>query len=826
MRVNNRQLGQRTLRGLFQGLILITLIHTAFAYADTTNNLPRITGHSELSFSVYHGDRINLAVTTNDDEQNTIKWLTRDELLCRSVSCEIDTSQWDIGTYFITLVVLNNKGSSTLRYAIRVLETPLDRRPKSVKPRWIEADNAGEIASADDLLVRTVKGRGFSYHKRKLQVVGKLARALEWREKLKTQVDAQMQFGRLGIESHTMLAETSVELAASESGRRAIYLRKGVLRSRQLNGESPRWSILVDDWLQIDGDHLADLLITKTSEKSDKIQIVVLRGAARIFQKPSKKTDIDTKLGEDPVNGEVHYIPAGLSQSFSRDKDPGIASVPSAKEIGKQVRSTTPFLSRGQTLGKEYADQAVVKGSAPVDVTAALNSAATLHAAADWIATIEILAPFASDLKTNYAGTLMLADAYRGIFLYGDAFFYYKTAAQLKPDAAEPVFAIGSMYLSDRQWRKALRYLERAEDLEHPDKQTLHYYLGVANYRLNQQLTASNHFEYSLWNDNDPELAQSARAFLANTTKDDWFDLRLSAELFFDSNPLHASPAALKLRTPTAINSVPTRGYAGAAGFSLWAINTPQARLGMYFDIMKTRYLNPELVALEPIDQSLGFNFHLGIGGKSTVRPLLSLDGDAQVQMLFVGEERAVDRLATQVLIASPALFGAKFGILSELLNDPIPMRDDIFDPSIEAVVPPSERTHRRLSYIFGLTPWSDNLIELALTGTTSEARYRNSLRRDEDFTEQKASLNMLYKAHHRHQLGIDSYIRRRKFAPSPSASERRHEQNAAVKFFWQMRYTASLTGSLSASKEKQSSNSAVQQYGREVYSYGLKLDF
>jgi tetratricopeptide (TPR) repeat protein len=815
-------------RLLAQVLWLVAAALLAFApgvVARADDGLPKIVGHSDLEFGVYKGDQLTVEARTEGDKVE-VKWLTGNETICRTAICEIDTSAWSIGTHKVTLVVLNDKGSLSLRYSIKLLEAPVAYKPGKVKPRLVDAGEGIERTDNDDLVVRTVEGRGFSYNRHKLQVVGNLARVLEWQEKLKTQPGSILWFGRGGAESHVLGAETVAYLAKGGSGRRAIVLESGVLRSRQLDGQAPRWSILAGDWLQIDGDSLADVLVLKKAADEDKLTVVVLRGAARVFHKRPDAVKDDTDVGESPVAGAARFLPQGVVATFAKENpDDGEPTLPVAKTVAKHIKMSTPFYARGQRAGGEHLQQTLLRDKTPGDFAAALALAEEANATRDFVTTIEALAPYQGDVKKSFKGAMLLGHAYRGIFLHEDAFHFYKAAAKLKPEAPEPPFAMAVMYLGDRNWKKAATYLERAEDNDHPDEQLLQYYLGVARHRLGEGLAADSHFEYALWAGGRPEVSESARAFRQEVAADGWFDLRLGLGLFMDTNTLRAGAATqdvLKQRSPTPIKSVSSMGYDGLAGFSLWAVRTRGARFALVFDIAKTGYANSELKDVEPLDQALGLEMGLGFGGESGAKPLLGISGGVKAQMIFVGSERAVDRLGAHLGIGSPALFGLELGLRSDLNLDPLPARDDVYDPVLEEVVEAGERSNRQLFYRLSATPVESDAFELGLGVESGAAAYRSELHHDENYAELDVALDLAYKPGLRHRVELDVMSRQRQFKES---ADGRKDQNLALALLWVMRYTTSLRGQLGLLQETQSSSRKANQYSRQLYSYGVRLE-
>lgn len=269
---------------VFKISIIILSLFWSVASLCADSELPAISGHSKLNFAVHRGDSIKLQVDAVGEGLD-IKWIRSGEIFCRSLLCELDTSTWGLGTHNLVVVVFNDRGSLFLKYKIKILTVPPGYKQGLVTPEMITEMESIETVANGDFAIVTTAGRGFSSHNKKVQVIGPIARAMDWTEKLKTQSGSHMEFFAKNQEDHHLFSNSAVSLVRSDTGRRAIILRKGILRSRQLAAEKPVWMIMAGSWMQVDGDERADLFVRRVDEKKDDYDVGVYRGQARVTVK-------------------------------------------------------------------------------------------------------------------------------------------------------------------------------------------------------------------------------------------------------------------------------------------------------------------------------------------------------------------------------------------------------------------------------------------------------------------------------------------------------------------------------------------------------------
>jgi hypothetical protein len=204
--------------------------------------LPVVLAHSKNLFAIYRGDELSIEVKAEGPKLR-YRWIKDGETVCKTATCLYETKDWGIGSHMIVLVIYNRSGSKFVRYRIKVLDPPVDRPAKKVSPKIVENTEV-ESLNEDDFYIRSPKGIGFSYHKKKIQVIAQVGRRIDWVEKLKSHPQGYLRFGRKHLEEHTLPPKSIVTLHELENGHRLIKLKEGSLRSRFMEKKTPRVSIM------------------------------------------------------------------------------------------------------------------------------------------------------------------------------------------------------------------------------------------------------------------------------------------------------------------------------------------------------------------------------------------------------------------------------------------------------------------------------------------------------------------------------------------------------------------------------------------------------
>lgn len=804
--------------------ILVVLLALAFGGLVSTraragSDLPVIQAHADTEFAVYKGDIVTVQVKAKGDHLQ-YKWMESKNTFCREASCDIDTSDWGLGTHKISFVVFNAKGSLYLKFRIKVLAAPAGYKPGRVAPEVKGVSEGIETVTSDDLAVQTMTGRGFSYHKKKLQVVGPAPRTLDWAEKLKTQDESTMQILRADKEHHVLGPSTSVSLAKSDSGRRVLVLNQGTLRSRQLDGKDPHWSIVFASWLQIDTDGLGDVIVSRPDESGEQIALYVVRGSARVFRRRASETK-----GENDVYGvagEAIMVPQGgyvlLNREFST---PPRIEAPLSKSIAPIIAATTPLYLPGHVIAKEGPGTGVLGDRKLTDLGEATAVALDAVVRRDFPTAIEALQRVAGKVSKDYRAALALGAAYKGLLLDKEAAEYLAAAARAKKSAPDPWFLLGEMELQARHWKKALTYLEKAEDLDYRDQQVLSYYMGVANFHMKEYAAARNDLTRSTWRDGSEAVAAAADAFRRQVTNDGWFDVRTGLGLVYDSNILRVGDRH-GVPLPQSIKTIKGGGYEGHAGFGLWAYRGDTGHAGLTFDAERRGWLEPTLKKVETTTQEIALRLGVATVSSQEREREFGLGLTAFANTVAIGELRALDTVGSRVEMDVPPLGGLVLRAGTSTGLDPLPGRDDILDPTLGEIVEASERSNHRVTYGVSIAAVRLEKLKVGLGVDSGATVMRSALRTEQNFSEMAVAIGAEYAPGPRTTVKVDMKYLTRTFA---QAADKRKDKAVGTGVGWRWFYTTSLYHDVGVRVERQASNRDAAAYSRVFGGYYLNFD-
>ena len=821
--------------------------------ADT---LPEITWYSDRSFSVYQGDTLAVAVKASGNELEA-KWFKGHTVFCRSLNCSIDTSQWEIGRHRLVFVVFNKAGSKFVRYDVRVIAAPESHRPTQVHPDMVPAASETEMTNAYDLTVKSLHGRGYSYHQKKLQILGPQPRALDWTEALRTSRRGVLDFGRVGVESHTLAGNSAARLLKSDQDRRAIILKRGTLRSRNLSSKDPRWSVVIPDLAQIDTDAKGDVLITRadfgtpktktanedeaeprdkaegnataagedegtdseetkdsaaTDRNSQAVTITVLRGYARVFVRNK-----GAQKGDDA--GSAVIVGPGLSLTVRPGEEPDTPGMPDIKATADLVAETSPQYMPGR-WEDGVANGLAFTASAPKTKTFAEALAAATLLRSDPILVLEVLLPKYADAKTDYQAQLALGEAYKALYLFNSAAVVLKAAAELKPNAPEPECLLGEMALLMQNWSNAERYLDSARDKDAPDTQKVNYELGVAAYFANDSQVAAAAFDRALWTeDGSPEIANSARAFRQRSNPLRWYELRASAGVFYDSNILHSDSVDVTT-LGYGLKAKKGAGYMGTFGFSLWPWRTPSFGTELAWDGGKTAFFSKSFGPVARIDQTLAIRFNLGFGGGDGLK-YVALGLGVFARSLAVGGQPSINALGEVVTLSSPAFYDLRLSAKPTTAVDPLPAHSNVVDPLLGEIVDPGDRSSKLVYYTLGITPVRNERIRLDLDLNSGRTTYHSTFEAPESYRLIGLTAHLDYTSTPRSIWSAGIGDARRTFG---SSVDQRKDNLIGMTGAWRWYFVPMLSQTMEIDLDKQKSSRAVNGYKRLMIAYRLNF--
>ncbi len=775
---------------------------------------PKLKMHSKLHSSVFQGDSITLQAKVSGD--NLIyRWVRNYRTICRKASCTFSTKKWGIGKQVVTAVIYNRLESRSINFFVKVLARPegkkvADITPKLVKPKTVEKIKEGDFS------VSALVGIGYSNVGRKINIISKLPAYLRWNEKLRSHVKGILQFGVKDSDEHLILPRSLVSLAETNTGRRVINLRKGIIRSRQLQEKQPNWSILNDKWLQVDGDEHADIIVHRKNKKGNKVAVYVLRGNARVYY--SKNTD--NKETSIPT-GKSIILPAGSQTRFIKGREPSRLYAPNSQTLVDVFsRSTPQYIPVSEDEKRKKPCSFLTKDirvKRSQNLASALETSEKLLSKRDYILALENLLPLIDKSKNNYEYSFLLAKTYRELGIYNPAIIFFRNAIRLEPKKFEPHYELGVLYIAARRWELAANELGQAMDLGHPPSQLIEYYLGVAHFNIEQKLTARNHFKKSLWEPVNSDIEVSSWQFLQLLKGQQTFGANLSMGFGQDSNVYRWGSDARtdSYKTESALY------YQGSAEtfYRFYGSNDGDVKIG--YDAVNRRYIDGDLKDIETLRQRLHLDWTLLLGFNDQHIPAFSLYVEPFIELFGFGEnERSADTLGYEIHLGFPQFpYSPKFKYYSGSVTDPVPGRDDKLDPIRHEPVIASDRSGSESRYAINVDLHDGLTTDIQSELTYNSFTHKESAVSIDDFTQFGLDLMTQTKISHTMKLLWDIGYRSRDFKNS---SESRKDSTIDTEIALQYFYSPSLFNDLRIEYTSQNSSDSTFTYNR--YDIGLFL--
>jgi len=721
--------------------------------------LPQLTYHTEQTISVYKGDLLVLEIEAQG-EGIKYRWLRENKTLCREAVCEVDTAMLGSGKHSIVAVVYNRFGSSSVRFLLKVLQRPNNEPQVTVKPPSVKAENI-EFIKFDDLYVKGLIGIGYSYLASKVSVVGPLSVRLDWQEKLKSHSKGILKFGRPKTEEHYLMPNSVVALVKSNSGRRAMRLIQGTLRSRQIKEEKASFSTLVSDWLQIDPDLKADYIITRDDPNDEStVVLTVLRGNVRVFQ---YKT-----LGNQP-EGDMLVFPALSRVEFKKSNPVGIATRPRSKEVTKVFPFTSSqYIQKGilkkpiKTKGGSF-----LSSNLKIKMKASIEEASKAARAAldenDPIVALENLLPVAKLGKKNTDYLQLMGITYYRLGLFDLASVYFAMVVKAKESWADPYYMQALIALENEKWADAEKLFGDADDRNYSNWQAMHYYMGVAQINQGENLSARNSFKYSLWGATSVELEVSTRNFLRKIADDRNYGAIGSLGIGMDNNIYNWSD---DLEFPTESLGGKSGNFYDAYGKLYY--NGFSSDLGYFqigYDIRKRGYTDSKLVAAETMVQHIYADWLLRIGDEGAPKATVEFGMMPYIKIIHIGEERAADIFAIKASVGSPKVVANPTLMVDyQSFSDPLPTRDDILDPVKFEPVTAADRSGTYTKYGLQLTPADRGNLKFNFYAGAFGFTHDDSQVKGDDFSGFHVKPDIDFRVTYRFFVSIDALYESRTF--------------------------------------------------------------
>lgn len=797
------------LRAIKFFLVLLTFFSgSAALFAE--EELPAISSYSQLNFAVHRGDKIRLQVEATGEGLDA-KWIRSNETFCRELSCEVDTSNWGLGTHKIVFVLFNTRGSLFLKYKIKILTVPPGYKPGPVTPELVTELEKIEKVSEDDFAVVTTLGRGFSSHNKKVQVIGPIARAMDWTEKLKTQPGSHMEIFATGREAHSLLSSTAVALLRSDTGRRAILLRKGTIRSRQLAAEKPDWLIMSGNWLQVDGDEKADLFVRRIDEKKDDYEVGVFRGQARITVKYTGSQE------KGPIRHELTLVAGEMVKISRREKSAPQKMVGNPTVFSEIFREATSHYIPPNLFSDRFAENHLVLGPKLADaeknaIAVAQDSLASL----DFIVVLEALNKKLAKPDMNVEVLLLGAEAYLGLLQLREAKLLLSDAKAANAEHPGAHFLEAVAFIIEKNWKACLLALDKAESRDFENEQLLDFYRGRCELGMTNTVGARNAFTYATWDNREPILTKTAQDILATLDDERWIMLQGRVGAGFDSNVFRLAEGSELMTDVGARESWFTNGFAAAR---FWPFRAKDGFAAFGIESGRKDFTNKSLKNFSVMRQKLDLEMQLNIGGAA--KPAFFFNGSVAVQTVTLGKVRNMDTLANRLLIGAPVWWNLKFYHLNVVNSDPFPVKNDRVDANRREIVAASDRSCKDRTYGISTTPIAENY-QLSIAVEDFISNYRTSETSQENYRDLVLRLGNGYQVTPRNRLNLDLSGRSRKFAESEDG---RKDSVLQIDTGWQFLWSTSFHHELGLIYEKSNSSRSDFSFGRQTLQFDVVVE-
>jgi len=798
-------LPQVALKFFLSALVFVAGLPALFA----EEALPEIEAYSQLNFAVHRGDVVKLQVEATGENLD-VKWIKSGEILCRELNCEFDTKGWGLGSHNIAFVVFNGKGSLFLKYKVKILTVPPGYQIGPVTPELVREKERIEVVENDAFAVLTTLGRGFSSHNRKVQVVGPLARAMEWTEKLRTQPGSRMELFSKGKEVHHILPGSNVALAKAESGRRAIVVRKGTIRSRQLEAKTPEWSVVGGNWLQVDGDEKADLFVKLVDDNTDEFIVGVYRGNAKVTVKNVKKREKGT-VRYEVLLAAGEMINVRRTGKIAPVKELGLPAL-----FGEVFRESTPdYLFSSILKSKSFAGHTVlaekINSAEKNSTSVGQESLSNL----DFIVAIEAVNKEVRSRK-DIKGLVIAAEAYLGLLQLVDTKLVLETLKEIDDQNPNGFFLEAVVHILEQKWDDCLKALNDAEDRNFPNTQLLEFYRGRCSIGANNQVAARNSLTYATWDDQNSALTAMAEDMLLSVNSDRWLQIEGKIGAGFDNNVFRLAPDSDLMSEIAARESwfVTTLG-----GARIWPFKVEEGHFEVGLTFQRKDFTNKALKDFAQLRQKLDFGLQLNIGADNS--PWVVFNIAAWGQLESVGAKRTLDTLGNNFSVSIPSWLGLKFYHRNMVNSDPFPLWDDRVDLKREEIVAATDRSSKDKAFGIGIVP-IESAYRLGLDIEDFTSTYKSSETAIENYKDLQIRVENSYWLTRRNQLQLDLTNLSRVFRDE---SFNRKDSANEIDLAWLLLWTTSVKHQIEIKHQQVKSSDSNYTFSRQVYSFDLIID-
>ncbi|SME97138.1 tetratricopeptide repeat protein [Pseudobacteriovorax antillogorgiicola] len=781
-------------------LTLIVLAWISLELRAESPGLPQILGHSQTRVVVNRGDIVSLRLKSSS-ENDLIQWWLSKEKLCDGIDCRVDTGSWQAGAYKIITIVSNDKGSEFVSFYLLVKEKLNTSPPALITPDFQELEQQSSSFSEEEPYALAVQGSAFSWRDDKLYVLKTLARNLDWDEKLKSS-GGTIQLGRLKQDEHFLLPGSQARLVQAEK-RRLILLQEGMLRSRQLDrGNIPNWTVIVGDWLQLDGSNAADFAVEYHPRAPDQAMLYVFSGQVRIIK--------------DPVLSEavppVHWQVAGTKLLVRKSKKPFLQKILPRKKVRYIFRRTTPELLFPVLEGKPRRYPGEVLG---LDVKNPMKASQALLQGRDYSQALWLLQQAGEEFKTSSRWRWLQGDALGGINL-GKLAIQQLKASYESVQGGAVAYSIGLRYFENNNWDKARDWFIKAADGKHfGDRQVLYYYLGVIAFRNKDFPLADRYFKESNWYAEDQRIMDSIDRFRDLMVIFNRWGANGSLGFVLDTNLFQTSDKE-NLSFQDDITGLSGFGYQASAKIWRYVMQGRASGLSFGYDVRRLGWIKKALHEVDQVDQKIYSEYYFG--RRKWLR------GRAYIQTLVLGSERALDGLILennyryQDLSWQPELI-FDLGVY----KDPVPSRADIIDPlsgDLQGVA--SDRSSRLLRFGFGGRAWQQPRQEFNVRLIYLSRTFTNDLVAADSYSSTSLELEYLLRFWGLSVIDLDLSLGQKVF-PDATTSRTDIDTKFGVHYRFDMEHDGNFK--IGISQESRDSDDPLQKFSKYHIVTAIQLE-
>lgn len=699
------------LKILWSGLLLLP---SATSHgADESIPLPQISRHSPTFVEAMQGDTVVLQVEASGPGLS-YRWATKGGVICKTILCHIKTADMEPGNHVVVALVYNRGGSRHVKFQLRIKghDDPTIE-PQRIELEMVAFEAVDPVQEEDDLYAYAREKGAFAYRQNKVERLGKAQRRLDWDEKL-TATQGLVAFGKKRDEEHYLMFSGKVALETLDNGRRQIRLEKGVLRSRQLNAADPFWDIIHGDWLHLQGDEHIDMIIKVEREgRREMVRLYVLRGKLDVRWKapkwPKGAPPFERwghELGAESVivkekddDGQTwyrwHLLP-GTHLDLYQDQD----QVMQAERIRPGVtqgvieRTTPQFLVRvkeNDPLDDQEASTHLRPVDRPESVDDGLALADRAMAAQDYFLALEYLIPWRSSKTQQAKVHLLMGKAYLNLGFYSYAEVWLRRAVEGKGTRDHGSYYLGMTYYEQEKWDDAYEALELSDDPE-AMRQRRFLYKGIAAHRAQNTGDARIALMQSLWQGGEQEIHDEAKGVWGEVEaqRRHWLHLRVAAAQDDNIFRLHRDddrPSAAPGNQATGMNAELNAGVQAWGGrqaaltLSLEGDHQAWQTTGMasYGISRQAVGVTWQSWGLDPDDEArMRHRFSLGLVGETLAMGSEKTHQGGRLPLQW----QAHHWWGKPLLAVTPGVF-----------EDPLPDRDDGFDPLMGEVAGATDRS-------------------------------------------------------------------------------------------------------------------------------------